>query len=128
MIKGFKDFLMRGNIVDLAIAVVIGTAFAALIKSFTQSFVKPLLGLIGGGGPTGMSVRVKDQLFTFGAFFTSIVTFVLTAAVVYFVIVVPMKHLQERRAAGIEPEPEAVPDDIALLREIRDALQRRPQP
>ena len=124
MLQGFKDFLVRGNIVDLAVAVVIGTAFAALIKSFTGSFVSPLLGLIGGGGPAGMSVEVDGQFFTFGAFLTAIITFVLTAAVVYFVIMVPVKTLQARRAAGDEPEPENVPEDIALLREIRDALIR----
>lgn len=124
MIQGFKDFLFRGNIVDLAVAVVIGTAFAALVKSFTDSFVSPLIGLIGGGGPTGMSWIVDDQIFTFGAFITAIITFVLTAAVVYFVIMVPLKALQARRAAGEEPEPEDVPEDIALLREIRDSLNR----
>lgn len=125
MIQGFKEFLFRGNIVDLAVAVVIGTAFAALIKSFSDSFISPLLGLIGGGGPDGMSVEVDGQYFTFGAFITAIITFVITAAVVYFVVIVPVKALQERRAAGKEPEPEVVPDDIALLREIRDALKTR---
>jgi large conductance mechanosensitive channel len=126
MIKGFKDFLLRGNIVDLAVAVVIGTAFAALVASFTASFIEPLLGLIGGGGPKGMTVTVHDQNFTFGAFITACITFVITAAVVYFVIVVPMKALNERLARGKEPEPEGVSEDIQLLREIRDALQQRP--
>ena len=126
MIKGFKDFLLRGNIVDLAIAVVIGTAFTALVAAFTKSFIEPLLGLIGGGGPKGMTVTVNDQDFTFGAFITACVTFVITAAVVYFVIVVPMKKLNEMRERGQEPEPEGVAEDIALLREIRDSLARRP--
>jgi large conductance mechanosensitive channel len=125
MIKGFKDFLLRGNIVDLAIAVVIGTAFTALVASFTKSFIDPLLGLIGGGGPKGMTVTVNDQDFTFGAFITACITFVITAAVVYFIIVVPMMKLNELRARGEEPEPEGVAEDIQLLREIRDALQRQ---
>lgn len=125
MLQGFKEFLFRGNIVDLAVAVVIGTAFAALIKSFSESFISPLLGLIGGGGPSGMSVEVDGQFFTFGAFITAIITFVITAAVIYFIVIVPMKVLQERRATGQEPEPEVVPDDIALLREIRDSLKSR---
>jgi large conductance mechanosensitive channel len=125
MIKGFKEFVFRGNIVDLAVAVAVGTAFTALVGAFTKSFIDPLIGLVGGGGPTGMTVRVNDQFFTFGAFFTAVITFAITAAVIYFVIVVPMKHLQERRAAGQEPEPEVVPEDIALLREIRDSLQQR---
>jgi large conductance mechanosensitive channel len=125
MIQGFKDFLFRGNIVDLAVAVVIGTAFAALVKSFSESFISPLLGLIGGGGPEGMSLEVDGQYFTFGAFITAIITFVITAAVVYFVIIVPVKALQERRKRGEEPEPEDAPEDIALLREIRDSLRLR---
>ena len=124
MIQGFKEFVFRGNIVDLAIAVVIGTAFAALVKAFTDSFISPLIALIGGGGPAGMSLEVDGQYFTFGAFITAIITFTLTAAVVYFIVIVPLKALQERRAAGVEPEPEVVPEDIALLREIRDALNR----
>lgn len=126
MINGFKDFLLRGNIVDLAVAVVIGTAFTKLVGAFTSSFIAPLLGLIGGGGPDGMTVTVDGQQFTFGDFITACITFVITAAVVYFVIVVPMKKLNEMRARGQEPEPEGVAEDIALLREIRDALLRRP--
>jgi large conductance mechanosensitive channel len=125
MIKGFKDFLLRGNIVDLAVAVVIGTAFTALVASFTKSFINPLLGLLGGGGPKGMTVTVDSQDFTFGAFITACITFVITAAVVYFIIVVPMKALNERLARGKEPEPEGASEDIQLLREIRDALHQR---
>jgi large conductance mechanosensitive channel len=126
MLKGFKDFLLRGNIVDLAVAVVIGTAFTALVASFTKSFIEPLLGLIGGGGPKGMTVTVNDQDFTFGAFITACITFVITAAVVYFAIVVPMKVLNERLARGKEPEPEGPSEDVQLLREIRDSLANRP--
>jgi large conductance mechanosensitive channel len=126
MIKGFKDFLLRGNIVDLAIAVVIGTAFTALVTKFTESFINPLIGLVGGGGPKGMTVTVNEQDFTFGAFITACITFAITAAVVYFFIVVPMKKLNELRERGAEPEPEGVSEDIQLLREIKDALVRQP--
>lgn len=127
MLKGFKDFLLRGNIVDLAVAVVIGTAFTALVTAFSKSFIEPLLGVVGGGGQFGMSFTIRDQVFTIGAFITAIVTFVITAAVVYFAIVTPMKKLNEMRDKGTEPEPEGVSEDIALLREIRDQLARRPQ-
>ncbi|EFQ82563.1 large conductance mechanosensitive channel protein [Aeromicrobium marinum DSM 15272] len=126
MLQGFKDFLLRGNIVDLAVAVVIGTAFTALVGAFTASFIDPLIGLVGGGGPSGMSFEVNDQTFTVGAFITAIITFAITAAVVYFFVVVPMKKMNELRAAGKAPEPEGVSEDIALLREIRDSLQNRP--
>jgi len=121
MLKGFKDFLLRGNVVDLAVAVVIGTAFAALVASFTESFLNPLIGLVGGGGENGGSIEVDGQLFTWGAFLTAIITFVLTAAVVYFVVVVPMKKIQERRQRG-EEAGQAAPTDVELLAEIRDLL------
>jgi large conductance mechanosensitive channel len=122
MLKGFKDFLLRGNIVDLAVAVVIGTAFTALVTTFAESFIYPLIGLVGGGGPAGMSLEVDGQYFTFGAFITALITFAITAAVVYFFVVVPMKTVQERLARGKEEAPVAAPEDIQLLREIRDSL------
>ncbi|MEO6956218.1 MAG: large conductance mechanosensitive channel protein MscL [Antricoccus sp.] len=119
--KGFKDFIMRGNVVDLAVAVVIGTAFTALVTSFTNSFINPLIGLIGGGGKVGGEFVVNGQRFTYGAFITAIITFTLIAAVVYFVIVMPMKKIQDRRKAGIEEGP-AQPTEIELLAQIRDSL------
>lgn len=126
MIQGFKDFLLRGNIIDLAVAVVIGAAFTALVSSFTSSFIEPMIGLVAGGGETGGSFIVNGQQFTYGAFITAVITFLITAAVVYFVFVMPMKTLNERLSRGEEPEPEGVSEDIQLLREIRDALQARP--
>jgi large conductance mechanosensitive channel len=122
MIKGFKDFLLRGNIVDLAVAVVIGTAFTALVSSFTSSFLEPLIGLVGGGGVDGGILTVDDQKFTWGAFINQVITFVLTAAVVYFVVVLPMKAIMERRKRGEEAGP-AEPTQVELLVEIRDLLR-----
>src|SRR4051812_20653171 len=122
MLKGFKDFLLRGNVVELAVAVVIGTAFTALVTSFTTSFLEPLIGLVGGGGVDGGELVVNEQHFTWGAFVNAAITFVLTAAVVYFVVVLPMKKLLERRARGQEPGPVA-PTQVELLVEIRDLLR-----
>jgi large conductance mechanosensitive channel len=122
MIKGFKDFLLRGNVVDLAVAVVIGTAFTLLVSSFTESFLEPLIGLIGGGGVDGGTFTVNGQVFTWGAFINQVITFVLTAAVVYFVVVLPMKALVERRKRGEEAGP-AEPTQVELLVEIRDLLR-----
>ncbi|MRJ76412.1 large conductance mechanosensitive channel protein MscL [Aeromicrobium sp. SMF47] len=131
MLKGFKDFLLRGNIVDLAVAVVIGTAFTALVSSFTSSFINPLLAAAGGrDSANGLGFKIfsgnDETLVDVGGFINSVITFVITAAVVYFFIVVPMKKINERRDAGKEPEPEGVSEDIALLREIRDSLKSRP--
>ncbi|WP_092195465.1 large conductance mechanosensitive channel protein MscL [Blastococcus tunisiensis] len=124
MLKGFKDFLLRGNIVDLAVAVVIGTAFTLLVASFTESFLQPLIGLLGGGGVDGGTVTVDGQAFTWGAFVNQVITFVLTAAVVYFVVVVPMRRIIERRKRGEEAGP-TEPTQVELLVEIRDLLRRQ---
>ena len=129
MIKGFKDFLLRGNIVDLAVAVVLGTAFTALVSRFTESLINPLIAAAGSpktGQGLGFRIRdgVEKSFVDVGGFLNALITFLITAAVVYFFVVVPMKRINERRAQGQEPEPEGPSEDIALLREIRDALQR----
>jgi large conductance mechanosensitive channel len=120
--KGFKDFLLRGNVVELAVAVVIGAAFTALVSSFTSSFLTPLIGLLGGGGDAGGTATVNGQVFTWGAFIGAIITFVLTAAVICFAVVLPMKKIAELRARGEEAGPTAS-TDVELLTEIRDLLR-----
>jgi large conductance mechanosensitive channel len=122
MIKGFKDFLLRGNVVDLAVAVVIGAAFTALVGQFTASFLQPLIGLVGGGGLDGGTFEVDGQVFDWAAFVNAVITFVLTAAVVYFAVVLPMKTIMERRKRGEEAGP-AQPTQVELLVEIRDLLR-----
>jgi large conductance mechanosensitive channel len=122
MIKGFKDFLLRGNVVDLAVAVVIGAAFTAVVNAFVTSFLTPLIGLVSGGGELGGELEINEQHFTWGAFLSQLIAFVLTAAVVYFVVVLPMKKLIERRTRGEEPGP-AAPTEVELLVEIRDLLR-----
>jgi large conductance mechanosensitive channel len=125
MLKGFKDFLLRGNIVDLAVAVVIGTAFVALVTAFTESFIDPLLAAAGGGAVgEGLGLRLRsDDPATFidiGGFLTAVVAFCITAAVVYVAVVVPMQKVAARL---LQPEgEEAVVTDTALLSEIRDLL------
>jgi large conductance mechanosensitive channel len=122
MLKGFKDFILRGNIVELAVAVVIATAFTALVTALTTSFLQPLIGLLGGGGVKGGTATVNGQDFTWGVFVNAVITFLLTAAVLYFLVMVPMKKLLERRTRGEEAGP-AVPTQIELLVEIRDLLR-----
>ena len=132
MLKGFKDFILRGNVVDLAVAVVIGGAFAALVGVFADGIIAPLIAVLGGPDATGFGFQILDgneaTFVDIGAVLTAVITFVLTAAVVYFVVVVPMNAYQERRNAqlGVMPEPEDVPADVALLTEIRDLLAQRP--
>lgn len=135
MLKGFKDFLFRGNIVDLAVAVVIGTAFTALVTAVTDAFINPILASLGGVDAQGLGFRIRgDNPNTFidiGGFINAVITFLIIAAVVYFVFVVPSRRLLERLQRGQEPEPEGPTEDVLLLREIRDALtggvQRGPE-
>ena len=121
MLKGFKDFLMRGNVVDLAVAVVIGAAFGTVVKSF----VDVVMSLIGkmGGQPNFNTWKPKDV--PVGAFLTALVAFLIVAAAIYFVVVLPLNKLAERRARGIEPETKAPSEEVALLTEIRDSLRAR---
>ena len=134
MLKGFKDFILRGNVVELAVAVVIGGAFTALVTVFGEAVINPLIAVIGGPDADGLGFQIlADNEATFvnvGAVITAIIAFLITAAVVYFFVVVPMNTLAERRKAqlDVEPEPEEVPADVALLTEIRDLLARQEQP
>jgi large conductance mechanosensitive channel len=127
MIDGFKKFLLRGNVVDLAVAVVIGAAFTAVINGVVQGFINPLIAAIFGETDlTGVgNFKLNGADFSIGLILDALLNFVLVAAAIYFVIVLPLNKLNERRQRGQEPEPEAVPEDVALLREIRDLLAER---
>jgi large conductance mechanosensitive channel len=124
MLNGFKNFIMRGNVVDLAVGVVIGAAFTSLVTSFTSSFLTPLINFAGApDAAKGMTVGLdKSNVLDFGAFLSAVISFVITAAVLYFLVVLPMNKLAERRNKGREPEPAPIAQDIRLLTEIRDAL------
>jgi large conductance mechanosensitive channel len=124
MFQGFKDFIMRGNVVDLAVGIVIGAAFTTVVNSFTNGFIKPLIQLMGGGSGVGAGKWTPRPgvEFDYATFLNSIVTFLITAAVLYFLVVFPLNALAERRRRGEEPPPKAPSEDIVLLTEIRDAL------
>jgi large conductance mechanosensitive channel len=126
MFQGFKDFIMRGNVVDLAVGVVIGTAFTAVVASFTKSFLEPLIKLISGGSGElkGEWKATEGVIFTYAAFINTLITFLLTAAVLYFLVVMPLNRLAERRRRGEEPPPKSPSEEVKLLTEIRDALLR----
>lgn len=120
MIKGFKEFIMRGNVIDLAVGVVIGAAFGALVTQLTKSFIEPLIKLIGGGGELGGTFSIDGVVFDYGAFINAAITFLLTAAAVYFLVVVPYNTLRERRDRGQETEVEPTNEErmVALLEQI----------
>ncbi|MDP5228040.1 MULTISPECIES: large conductance mechanosensitive channel protein MscL [Arthrobacter] len=126
MLKGFKDFVMKGNVVDLAVAVVMGAAFGAVVDSIVKGLLTPLIArLFNAKDLAGMTW----EGFAYGSVIAAIINFVLVAAAIYFVIVVPMNHMIARRNAklGIKEDEEeaAVDPQIALLTEIRDSLKNR---
>lgn len=118
MLKGFRDFLFRGNVIDLAVAVVIGTAFTAVVAAMTGGLLLPLINIFLGGGVSGGKVQLLGQTFDFGGVLNALITFVIIASVVYFLVVMPMKRLiKKEEPAKKPPEPEE-----KLLTEIRDLL------
>ncbi|BCW67943.1 large conductance mechanosensitive channel protein MscL [Arthrobacter sp. NicSoilB4] len=130
MLNGFKSFILKGNVADLAVAVVIGAAFGAVVTALVQSVLMPLIsGLVGAPNFDSFAVvTLNGNDIKFGVLLTAIVNFLLVAAAIYFVVVVPMNHMIERRnrRLGINPDvkEEAAEDpQIALLTEIRDALR-----
>jgi large conductance mechanosensitive channel len=123
-LRGFKDFVLRGNVIDLAVGIVIGAAFTGLVGNFTTAFIKPLLQLFhANDGKTGGAFTIDNSTFDWSLFVNGMFTFLITAAVLYFLVVTPMNKLAERRNRGVEPEPEAPSEEVLLLREIRDALK-----
>jgi large conductance mechanosensitive channel len=123
MLKGFKDFILRGNVVDLAVGIVIGAAFTTVVTSFTKAFLEPLIRLLSGGkGVQAGAFRVRGIVFDWAGFINACITFVITAAALYFLVVYPLNRLAERRARGEEPPSAAPSEEIKLLTEIRDAL------
>lgn len=130
MLKGFRDFIMRGNVVDLAIAVVIGAAFSGIVTQLTKSFIEPMIKLVGGGGVNGGAFIINEVAFDWSAFINSILNFLIVAAVIYFFIVTPMNRITARLKTEEKSVPAPVvapvdPEDIALLKEIRDLLKQR---
>jgi large conductance mechanosensitive channel len=125
MINGFRDFVLRGNVVDLAVGVVTGAAFAALIAAFGAAFLNPLVKLVSGGGKVGGSFFVNGVEFPYGAFITAVITFVLTMSIIYFVVVVPMTAAVNRLKREDKPAVAQPSNEEKLLVEIRDALRAR---
>ena len=125
--KGFKDFVMQGNVIDLAVGVVIGGAFTALIGAFVDNLIQPVINVFGGGNVNGLAFKITNDstLVDIGAILSAVIAFLITAAVVYFVFVLPISHARklDRKRRGLPEEEETVvSEDIVLLTEIRDAL------
>ena len=119
---GFKKFLLRGNVVDLAVAVVIGAAFGAVVTSFVSAFITPLVGVFTGaaGDFADRSFRLGGAKFPYGAFVDALLSFVIIAAVVYFLVVKPVQRLMDR----FKTEPEAE----APVKQCPECLSKIPAP
>ena len=131
MLKGFRDFILRGNVVDLAVAVLVASAFGAVITSFTADLVTPLIAaIVGKPDFGGLTFEINGSVFRYGQFLNAVIAFMIVAVVLYFFVIVPMTKLLERRKKGEVPPPEPT-EDILLLRQIRDLLggsDTRPRP
>ena len=127
MVHGFKSFVLRGNVIELATAVVVGAAFSALVSAIADGLINPVVAAMGGAQVDGLAFHLVQgndaSVVDPGLVITAAVQFLITAAVVYFVFVLPMnRHAEHRRRDDKEAEP-TVPEDIALLTEIRDLLR-----
>lgn len=121
MLKEFRDFVMRGNVVELAVAVILGAAFGAVITAFTAAFITPLIALIGGKPDFGdLRITVSGTVFPYGQFLNALISFLIIAAIVFFFVVRPMNRLMERLKRG--EEPDAPSAEVATLIEIRDLI------
>ena len=126
MLKEFRDFILRGNVVELAVAVIIGAAFGAVVTALAASFITPLIALIGGKSDFGgLAFAIGGTEFPYGRFLNALISFLIIAGVVFFLVVKPMNTLMARVQRGDEPASAAPAEDVVLLTEIRDLLRGR---
>ena len=127
-VKGFRNFISRGNLIDLAVAVVIGTAFTAVVTAIVADLITPLIAAIGGKSDfSALSFTINHSKFQYGAFLNALISFLVVAAALYFVVVLPLNKIAERRAAKLakgEPDPDPKSEEIILLQQIRDLLAK----
>lgn len=125
-IQEFQAFAMKGNVVDLAVAVVIGGAFGKIVSSLANNIIMPAIGLLlGGVNFSGYTYQVGDAVLTYGVFIQSIIDFIIIAFVI-FLAIKGMNHLKKKEEAKPEDEKVAEPsEEVKLLREIRDSLQKQ---
>ena len=122
MLTGFRDFLLRGNLIELAVAFVIGLAFAALVTSFVDDLILPIVAMIFGKPDfSELTFTINDAVFRYGAFLTALITFVTTAAALFFFVVKPVNAIMDRTR---KPAPDEVTDEERRHQELLAALER----
>jgi large conductance mechanosensitive channel len=125
VLKEFRDFLLRGNLVELAVAIVMGIAFGSVVKSLVDNLFTPIIGMIGGVNFASETFTINGSVFRWGQFVNDVIYFVLVAAAVFFFVVKPVNMIMARIRKPEEVAPDA-PTEVAVLIEIRDQLARRP--
>ena len=118
MLKGFKDFILKGNVVDMAVGVVIGVAFGTVVTAFVKDLVTPLIGAFGGTPNfSGIFFTVNHSKFMVGDFINSLIAFLSIAAVIYFAVVTPMNKIGEKMKSGksVDPTEKACPECLSLI-------------
>ncbi len=125
MLNDFKAFLLRGNVVDLAVAVVIGAAFGSVVTALVTDLITPLIAAIGGTPDfSGLYFELNNSKFMYGSFLNALISFLVIAAVVFFFVVKPINMLLSRMQSGKEKEPTPKDPQLEVLEEIRDALKK----
>ena len=120
MLKGFREFALKGNFIDLAVAVVVGAAVATLIGAISEGLILPIVGIFLGGGVDAGQIEINGQILDISLMINAFITFIITMAVIYFAFVLPMNKLRERMGSG---DIDTATAEVKLLREIRDLLQ-----
>ncbi len=131
MLQGFKEFILRGNVVELAVAVVVGSAFQKVVDTFVSAIVTPLINAAGNPETSGLGFSIRHDtaemaqatFINLSTIINALIVFILTAAVVYFIFIVPMNKFAALTARPAEPEPVVDAEEVALLKEIRDELR-----
>ena len=123
LFKEFKEFISKGNVIDMAVGVIIGSAFSKIVTSLVNDIIMPLVGIIIGGLDfTSLSIKIKDSEILYGSFIQNIVDFLIIAACIFTVIKI-LNKLKKAKPVE-EPAPQETPEDIKLLTEIRDLLKK----
>lgn len=118
MFKGFRDFIFRGNVIDLAVAVVIGAAFGKIVDALVKDFITPLIGAFGGQPDfSALKITINKSNFLIGDFFNNLISFIIIAAVIYFFVIVPMNHLLSKVKKGntVDTPEKSCPDCLSSI-------------
>ena len=124
IIKEFKDFISRGNVIDMAVGVIIGAAFGKIVTSLVDDILMPVIGVaLGGINFSTLSINIGDATVRYGAFIQNIIDFVIVALCIFFLVKTMNKFFKKKEEPA--PEPPKKSDEVLLLEEIRDALKRK---